>query len=260
MKRRDFFAASVGIAGGLIPHVGRAAIPCPPPLVGVNSGTSASTTCPSGSVGGSYSTNFAAIENPLSEGGRWVHPAAAVWNTTVRTVGGAGAFGDPASSAFNDTVAVLVGNYGAHQTATGVVYHPAGSGSAELELHLRLSYNATQIFTYEIDFVVPTLSVAIVKWRGNQGNFINLPLVNGTSGTYAALKDGDVVVAEISGDASTAVITVKLNGILIAQAIDSVAVSGSAPYASGNPGIGFDVGAGGNSANLGWKRFSVVSA
>src|SRR5437867_1620505 len=73
MKRRNLVAASFGCAGGMIPGLARAAIPCPPPQVSAAGGTSAVTNCP---VGQTYSTDFAGTENPLSEGGAWTNGGA----------------------------------------------------------------------------------------------------------------------------------------------------------------------------------------
>jgi hypothetical protein len=50
MKRRDFLTGSAGLAGALLPMVGRTqSKPCPPPSLGVSGGTSATTGC---AVGG----------------------------------------------------------------------------------------------------------------------------------------------------------------------------------------------------------------
>lgn len=45
MKRRDFVVASASIAGAMIPGLGRAGLPCPPPQINVSGGTSATTNC-----------------------------------------------------------------------------------------------------------------------------------------------------------------------------------------------------------------------
>jgi hypothetical protein len=182
-----------------------------------------------------------------------------VWSTAVRTAGGA-CYGDPASAGYNDSLAILVGsNYGKNQAITAVAYHNGSSGTAEIELLLRSSYTATQVFQYEVT-VGPT-GISIVKWQGNQGAFSFLPLINGTTGSYigGGLNNGDTFVAAITGDATTTTITVTQNGTLIAQANDTIGISGNAPYVTGNPGIGFDIGGGGTAANIGWKSYSVVT-
>jgi chitodextrinase len=216
------------------------------------------TTADPGSTSGaaSYATFFPGSENPLSEGGNWVSPASGVWHKTMRSIGGVGAFGDPAAYGLDDSVSVLTGSgYLKDQTITAAVHKVAGDpGATELELHLRLSFNATQIFTYEVDLIPNGLNIA--KWTGNQGSYLLLPLINGTNGVFATpLQDGDVFVATISGDSSLSTITVTQNGTLIARANDSAAISGSAAYVSGNPGIGGD---NATSANLlAWKSYSV---
>jgi hypothetical protein len=251
-------AALTSIMLGLLPAMALAATsPCPPPTIAVVGGESATTPCPTAS-GSGYSTNFPASENPLSEGGNWVSPASGVWRKTMRSSGGVGAFGDPASVGVDDSVSVLTASgYLKDQTITAVVHKAAGDpGATELELHLRLSFNATQIFTYEVDLIPNGLNIA--KWTGNQGSYLVLPLTSGTNGVFATpLQDGDVFVATISGDSSLSTITVTQNGTLIARANDSAAISGSAAYVSGNPGIGGD---NATSANLlAWKSYSVTT-
>ena len=46
MKRREFLATSVGIAGALVPAIGRAQTrPCPPSPLSVSGGTTATSSC-----------------------------------------------------------------------------------------------------------------------------------------------------------------------------------------------------------------------
>jgi hypothetical protein len=161
---------------------------------------------------------------------------------------------------FNDTVAVLTGSWAKNQTITAVVRRGTTTGAEELELHLRLSYDMSIIWTYEVD-ITPS-GVVVAKWLGSQGNYVNLPPTNGTSGNYPGGKrpaNGDVFEAAVTGDATLTTITVKMNGVLILQSNDSVAISGTTPYTSGNPGIGFDVGAVGAYDQLGWDSFSVLA-
>jgi chitodextrinase len=211
-----------------------------------------------------YTTSFTATENPISENANWISPAADIWNTRVRTAGGV-AFGDPQSAGVNDSVAFLTGTgYLKNQTVTATVYKAGDAGSAELEIHLRGSFDGTQIFSYEIDIfngIVP------VKWYGTQGTYLILPYTFGNGhlapGTNDVPEDGDIFTASIVGDANQSTISVyqTVGGvgspILIMQAQDSAAISGSAPFVTGNPGIGFDVGAGGTWNLVGWKEFSV---
>src|SRR5262249_343878 len=134
------------------------------------------------------------------------------------------------------------------------------TGAEEVELHLRMSYDATRIWTYEVDFT-PSV-VVVAKWRGDQGNYVNLPAVNGTSNAYPGgrqLRNGDVVEPSITGAATLSTITVKLNGGVILQSNDSAAISGSAAYVTGNPGIGFDVGKVGTYNQFGWSSFAVTA-
>src|SRR5204863_9328111 len=95
------------IAAGLLSGLIHAATPCPPPQVSVGGGGSATTTCPAGTPGSSYSTSFGATENPLSEGGKWINGKSVGidWNN-VQTVPGK-AYGAAIATGYNDDVAVL---------------------------------------------------------------------------------------------------------------------------------------------------------
>ena len=213
-------------------------------------------------AGGVFSTNFSTDENPISEGGAWVAPATGSWTTRVRTTGG-NAFCDPASSGFNDCVAILQDQtYYKDQVAEATLYLSGGAlGSNETELILCATYNSTQIFLYECLFLFASTGVLIVKWQGNQGTITVLPFTNGTAGGYVGSvlpSDGTVFRCEVTGDASLRTIKIYQDNTLIAQADDSVAISGDAPYITGAPGIAFD-NAGAQQGAVGWKDYSVVT-
>lgn len=201
-------------------------------------------------VPGTYSTSFPATENPLSESGNWVQPATAVWNTSVRSVANTAAFGDPASAGTNDSIVCLTGNtYGKTQTVTGVVYRNGSFGSAEIELHVLMSFNTTQVFTYELD-LTPS-GVFVVKWLGTQNS---ISVLNGSGDAYdTPLADGDVWEFKAFYVSTTLHLEARQNGVLISSVTDA------SPYTTGNPGMGFDVGAGGTFNHLGWKSYSAVT-
>lgn len=179
---------------------------------------------------GTYTTNFPATENPLSEGGRWIGGklTGLDWADARSTPGFA--FGTQSgASGFNDSTAVLSGNWGPDQTAQATVHYlnaqPATS-SEEVELRLRTSVTAHKITGYEVNFQINPGTgayIQIVRWNGPLGSFTPLATANGYG-----LQNGDVVKASIAGST----ITVYLNGAQVLQTADST-------YATGSPGMGF---------------------
>ena len=90
--------------------------------------------------------------------------------------------------------------------------------------------------------------VQIVRWNGTQGNYTVLRSTTGSEHLGRGLASGDVVKANITGN----VISVYVNGVLLARATDSA-------YATGQPGIGFFTRPGGNSAHLALSKFTATS-
>jgi hypothetical protein len=202
---------------------------------------------------GSYTTTFPATENPISEGGNWSNTVGATWNNPVSTVGGApGHAVGLNSTGFNDSIAMLTGNFTANQKVTVTAFRGTGAiGPAEIELLLRMTMvpgPPDQVFTYEIDVIPAQTEIVIVRWNGTQGNFTNL-----SSGPITTINDGDVIEATITGPANAVVITVTLNGAVIVTANDS------AGYATGNPGMGFDAGTPANGMNFGIRSYTATS-
>lgn len=72
MKRREFLVASAGLAGSVVPALalGQVVRPCPPSPVGVQGGTSASTSCTPSSAAADWASR---ISGP---GVVWYHPFA----------------------------------------------------------------------------------------------------------------------------------------------------------------------------------------
>jgi hypothetical protein len=105
-----------------------------------------------------------------------------------------------------------------------------------------------QVFAYEIDVIPGQKEITIVRWDGPQGSFTSL-----NSGPLATINDGDAIEATITGPANAALITVKLNGLIV------VTVTDTAGYATGNPGMGFDAGTPANGANFGIKGYTATS-
>jgi hypothetical protein len=214
--------------------------------------TNVSVACSTNNPAPGYTTTFPATENPISEGGHWINTVSATWNAPVSTVGGSpGHAVGLNSTGFNDSIAMLTGSFTADQQVTATAYRGGASGAAEIELHLRMTMvpgSPDRVFTYEIDVVPSLRAITIARWNGPQGNFTNL-----NTGLISGINDGDVIDATVTGPASAAVITVKLNGVTIVTATDT------AGLATGNPGIGFDAGTQANGANFGIRSFTATS-
>ncbi len=249
MKRRDFL---LGSAGALVPLLGRAQRPCPPPSTAALGGSSVTTACRAGA----YATDFPLAENPLSEGGRWVCGKAAGidWNNPQVLSGRACASvrSGATGSRYDDSIAHLNASFGAftaNQYAQGTVYRapgysPAGS-KHEIELLLRFQITAHNARGYEVlwghdgDF-------AIVRWNGPLGDYTDLGF-NGPGPGVAV--DGDVLRAEITGN----LITVYKNGLMVG------ASPPNSTWTEGQPGIGFWPVDSSTPASYGWKHYEAGS-
>jgi hypothetical protein len=195
----------------------------------------------------SYSTNFPVTENPISEGSRWINGRAVGLNwADVRVTSGLAFVTESGNSGFDDSTAVLTGNWNPDQMAQGTV-HTVNQDSSifeEVELRLRTSISANSITGYEINFRCTADGnqyVQIVRWNGPLGDFTYVDSRMGPG-----IHDGDVVKATIIGDT----ITAYVNGIEVFHGTDSV-------FSSGSPGIGFylDSGSGVNS-DYGFTSFT----
>ena len=182
---------------------------------------------------GTYSTNFAGTENPISEGGRWINGGVAGLDwANVRTTPGL-AFGTQTGLIeYNDAAALLSGNWGPDQTVQATVHSTNQNDGIfeEVELRLRSSLSAHNATGYEITFRCSKTANAyagIARWNGALGDFTALV---GGNGSQYGVADGDVVKASMIGN----VITVYLNGVQIFQTTDNT-------FSSGSPGIGFDL-------------------
>ena len=249
MKRRGLIAASAGVAGGLLLGVAlRAAIPCPPPQVSIQGGGSSTTTCPTVSTG-TFSTNFSAIENPLSEGGKWINGKAVGidWNDAQSVPGKA--YASAIASGYNDDIAILNTTFASNQYAQGTVSRVSGYSpgvSHEIELLLRFRITAHNARGYEVLWG-QSGELNIVRWNGPLGDYT--PLGATTGPNIGAAVDGDVLRAEIVGT----VIKVYKNGSLVFTG------PSNSTWTDGQPGIGFWPKSGATLQNYGWKNFEAGS-
>jgi hypothetical protein len=203
---------------------------------------------------GSYSTNFPATENPLSEGCRWVDgkKVGLDWNNPVSASGKAYASVQSglSGSRYDDSIAHLSKSFqtfSPNQFAEATVYAVSGySANHEVELLLRFSITPHDAHGYEVLWGL-TGYLAVVRWNGSRGSYT--ALYDPGRGSVPVPRDGDVLRAEIRGN----IVTVKINGDTVATV--DVTRKGGTVWSSGQPGIGFWPVDGATPKNLGYKSF-----
>ena len=205
----------------------------------------------SGGIHGTYATSFSALENPISERGRWVNGGAdgLDW-CDVRTTPGL-AFGTQSGRRkYDDSVALLSGRWGPDQAIEAQVHSVRQNQNLyeEVELILRGSISAHRSTAYEVNFRCLKTEEAytqIVRWNGPKKRFTYL---NTASGPRFGVSDGDVVRATIVGSR----ISAYINGRLVLRAFDTT-------YSAGSPGMGFYLESGtGMNADYGFARFAAT--
>lgn len=208
-------------------------------------------------LGPTYATTFQTVENPLSEGGRWVNSGAPTNGFTKMRVASAGkCYGTNTGSSFDDSYDHMSGwdNYPNQwvQVVAGLAAGlPNDGNSREIEIHLRGNTDTTSGFkVYEIDIPYLDTNINLVRWDGTNGAFT---VAAGGFVAPALPSDGDVWYAQISGN----VITLKQNGVSCGTVnVSSDANIGGTVYANGNPGIGAFIRPGANNSDFYFKSFS----
>ncbi len=183
----------------------------------------------------SYATSFAAKEHPLSEGAKWISGRASGvdWADVRSSIGfayGAESGKGKGDEVYDDSTALLTGNWGADQTAEAEVHssNPNDLDFEEVELRLRSSLSSHRATGYEVLFRCSKTANAyasIVRWDGRLGMFTYLTQKKGAE---FGVADGDLVKATIAGN----VITGFINGVEVIRATDDT-------YPHGSPGMGF---------------------
>ncbi len=229
-------------------------------------GTSISGSA-TGSSSRSYTTAFSsppAPEDPISEQGNWINGQVngLDW-TNVQTAAGFASGTQSGGGGFDDSTAILKGDWKSDQSAQAVIHVVAqdpGVNAEESEIRLRSWMTNTPCpgqptggcnTGYEINFsAVPGNNyVQIVRWDGPLGSFTILATASPT------VNDGSVVKATVTGDTISAFI----NGVQVLQATDATY---NAAYCSAhpcNPGIGFFLDNGsatGDNTHFGFSSFT----
>jgi len=201
--------------------------------------------------GGSFSTSFDGMENPISEGGIWTLGGVAglYWNNPKTTGGQAVGSVAMTSERYADDIAYLgVDAYpmSANQFAQATVYladnYSGNGGHHEAELLLRFEITPFNARGYEVLWGIEGY-IAIVRWEGPRSQYVVL-YDSGVRGDLVP-RNGDVLRAEIAGST----ISVYRNGALVATATDG-------KWNGGQPGIGFWPVDGAIPENYGWQDFS----
>jgi hypothetical protein len=192
--------------------------------------------------GHNYTTQFAATENPISEGGNWINGKATGLDwADVSTTPGKAIGTETGSGGFDDSTAILTGTWNADQAAQATVFASTGF-HGEVELRLRSSISAHSCTGYELNFSSGYSQV--VRWEGPLGSFTIL-----ANNTSVSVKNGDVVKATIIGNE----ITVFINNVQVNHVFDNT-------YTKGAPGIGFFNAGSANSPNseYGFTNFTAT--
>ncbi|MGO9838216.1 MAG: hypothetical protein ACLP1X_28890 [Polyangiaceae bacterium] len=198
-----------------------------------------------------YSTDFPLTENPISEGGHWIH-LGTPWSL-VATGGGVAYGTQPGDGAYTDSYAHLSG-FPPNQSVTVTIHIDAGfspGGTREVEIHLRWADSASSASGYECNLAYDGAYAEVVRWNGPLGDYTYVSPQG--SGGPGAVHDGDAFKAQIVGT----VVTTWLNGQQLQQV--DVASIGGMVWTEGDPGMGFWRGAGA-SATPGDYGFSSYAA
>jgi len=204
-------------------------------------------------AGTTYSTQFLAEENPISEKDMWITGKTAGLDWADVAVAAGLAYGiQSGANGYDDSTAVLTGAWKPDQMAQATVHcaHQRDDVYEEVELRLRSVLSAHNATGYEVNFRCSKTSKAyaeIVRWNGPLGKFTYL--ARGRGAKYG-VADGDAVAATAVGS----LITAYINGVQLLQAADDT-------YPTGNPGMGFFLGGTtGTNRDYGFTRFQASNA
>jgi len=217
-------------------------------------GTLADTSAVTITQGGTqtYTTTFPLTENPLSEGGKWLHLDPLL--TVCKSVGGR-AFGTQAGSGnYDDSNCYLTG-FGTNYEVEGTVWlNPSLSGgdNREVEILLRWTDDGPVRATAFGDTHANGYEVNVQ----HQGAYLELGRFKGANLVHMALgatpASGDRFRARIEGQR----IRVWWNDVL---KIDYTDADPSLQVTTGNPGIGFYVSNGTPNTDYGFDAVTVTA-
>jgi len=193
----------------------------------------------------SYTTTFPATENPVSESGVWIGPAAS-WTVVSTSTGFA--HGTQTHNApeeyYADSYAMLSG-FGNDQQVDMVVTIKAVAG--EVEGLLRFSKSGNNTYGYECLFG-PGGGMQLVSWDGPVGTFHSLAF-----GGLSGLSTGDTVRAKIVGNHITMSL---IRGGVEKVGLDFIDTENNHP--TGQPGMGFFASTGVSNTSFGISQYSAT--
>lgn len=200
-----------------------------------------------------YFTGFDASENPVSEGGAWVHGAADGLDWNNLQAGSSRAYSSVITGQgghFDDAIAHLKSSliaFPADQYVEGVLYQAASYALGhETELLLRFAIAAHSARGYEM-FVNTSGGLSIVRWNGPLDDFTVL------ANTAVAMASGDLYRFEIQGYT----LRLYINGALQLSVTDGDTAK---RWSSGQPGMGnnpWQVGT--TVSSFGWQSFKAAA-
>jgi hypothetical protein len=208
---------------------------------------------------GTYRTKFPVAENPIWESQKWINgQAQGIDWKDMQTVPGL-AFGSQINSqSYDDSTAVLTGNWGPNQLVQAkvkIVKPCNATDYEEVELRTNSTISANSITGYEFDYRCGGGTQAyavIVRWNGAFGDFTYLAN-NGVHGAKYEVHNGDVLTAiSLRNDAGCPVLTLLKNGVILAGPVTDCS------YPNGAPGMGMALGSfggGGVASDFGFSNF-----
>lgn len=207
----------------------------------------------------SFHTTFPGTENPISESGSW--QKLCTWFTTVQTGSGYAWGNQPTPQnpgIYQDSYALLsssVGVFPPNQKTQAIIKKLTTGGYEEYELRLRCFDNANACGGYEVFIHQSGLYLTVASWAGTTlsapATIAYFDIIQ-QADNVTAPQDGDLFEAQIVGN----IITAKLQGVTLLTC--DVSQGGRTPWASGQPGIGFDAGGSGAETpnlNYGFNEF-----
>lgn len=182
----------------------------------------------------SYSTNFPLTENPLSESGRWQVGGITGFYANPRTTPGKCFAATTVTPGEDDDAlgVLLTPAFNANYSVSVTISKSVGSktNSFEVGIYGRRARVSTDFYRgYEVLIGFNPGEFQVIKWLGIAHDLSNFTILS-TSGSPAAVSDGDIFRADFIGN----VITVYRNGTLFNTTTDS-----SSPWLDGAPGMGF---------------------
>lgn len=199
-----------------------------------------------------YTSTFPADQNPINEDSSWLPRTAADW-TNVKTEGGLCYGTNGITNDYDDSYAILDGDWGADYELQGTVVRNASINTGfthEIELNVRAKQTGTTITLYEC-LLGHGGGVEMYRWdagaMSDTGRFSAL-LASGTHSGGA--QTNDVFKVRIQGTTFTA----WVNDVQICQATGL----STGTHTTGNPCVGFFTRTGGNSAHLALTDITVT--